>query len=87
MVFEKDSRTPVCNEILYGRAGYLYSILLVKKFVSDVTEDTFIKQVNFLHKVDAKEVLLSTHSEEPICENFVKIWSIRIVLVDINRCI
>lgn len=47
MVFEEDGSSPVCNEILYGRAGYLYSLLLVKKFVPDVKEDTFIKQVNF----------------------------------------
>lgn len=45
LVFEKDGNTPICNEILYGRAGYLYSLLLVKKYVPDIEEDGIIKQV------------------------------------------
>lgn len=52
MVFEKDGSSPVCNEILYGRAGYLYSLLLVRNVVSDVKEDSFIKEVRILFRVN-----------------------------------
>ncbi|XP_037037407.1 lanC-like protein 2 [Bradysia coprophila] len=45
MVFEKDGSTPICNEILYGRAGYLYSLLLVRKLVSQYNDDTITKRV------------------------------------------
>lgn len=47
LVFEEDGNTP--NEILYGRAGYLYSLLSIKKHVTDLPdlcEDKLIKQVN-----------------------------------------
>ncbi|KAJ6643463.1 Adenosine deaminase-like protein [Pseudolycoriella hygida] len=45
MVFRTDDGHTIWNEILYGRAGYLYSLLLVRKYVPDVTDDSFIKKV------------------------------------------
>lgn len=35
------------DELLYGRAGYLYALLLVRKYIpNDIIKDPFIKEVS-----------------------------------------
>lgn len=57
MVFEKDGSSPVCNEILYGRAGYLYSLLYVQNAVSDVKKDIFIKEVRIFSALNVRPLI------------------------------
>lgn len=57
MVFEKDGSAPIWNEILYGRAGYLYSVLLVQKLVPQFKDESFVKRVTFLQDLLKKRAV------------------------------